>query len=87
MFTTVNVLTHHPLLDVIMIDLLIPLVNSDYLDVDLEGNHKKLSSYSPCFRVIPFRAGMPREATRLLLTQMCGLKFANYTHNGRNLKC
>ena len=59
MFTTVNVLTHHPLLDVIMIDLLIPLVNSDYLDVDLEGNHKELSSYSPCFRVIPYRAGMP----------------------------
>ena len=28
----------------------------------------------------------PREATRLLFTQMCGLKFANCTHNGRDPK-
>ena len=28
----------------------------------------------------------PREATRLLFTQMCGLKFANRTHNGRDPK-
>ena len=48
--------------------------------------HASLSLPQPASAYLNMLGYRPREATRLLFTQMCVLKSADCTHNGRDPK-